>query len=76
MVLKFQVKVAGAEYFRHFQGQSLRPFLVPLQEQGGDLAPQASRQADEPLVVLAQQLLVHPGFIIKTFPVPLGHQAH
>jgi hypothetical protein len=38
----------------------------------GDLAAQARRHADQPLAVIAQQLLVDPRVVIEPLEVPLG----
>ena len=75
VVLKFQIVVLRAEDIQHLQGVGLGPFVISRQDAGGDLARQAGRQGDKPLVVLFEKLHVHSGFAVETLGEGPAHQS-
>ena len=65
VVLQFNVVAVGPEQVPVPEGGGPGPLVIAGQQGLGHLAGQAGRQADQPLVVLFQQLLVHPGLGVK-----------
>ena len=65
VVLQFNVVAVGPEQVPVPEGGGFGPLVIAGQQGLGHLAGQAGRQADQPLVVLFQQLLVHPGLGVK-----------
>ena len=65
MVLQLDVIIAFSEQIPIPQGRGLGPLVVPGQNGLRHLTGQTGRQADQALVILFQQLLVHAGLGIK-----------
>ena len=74
VILKLQVKVPLPEDPLVIEGRGLGPLIVPPEQGPGHLPGHAGRQGDQPLVVLLQQLEVHPGAVVETLGPGLAHQ--
>ena len=74
VVLKLQVKIAPAKDPLIPQGGLPGPLIVPPGQGPGDFPRQAGGKGDKPLVVLPQQVQVHPGLAVKALHPGLGDQ--
>ena len=70
VVLELQVVAVVPEELPHFQGMGLCPLVVPGQQQPGQPPGQAGGEGDEALVVLADEIHVHPGLAVKALGEP------
>ena len=73
MVLELQIEIPLPENTLVVEGRRLGPLIIPPQQGPGHLPGQAGGQGDEPLVVLLQQLEVHPGLVVKALGPGLAH---
>ena len=73
MVLQFNVVIALAEQVLIPQGGGLCPLVVSRQNGLWDLACEAGRQADKPLVILLKKLLIYTRLGIKALHEGSGH---
>ncbi len=76
MVLQFQKEIVRSEnpsvFFRRGPG-----LLIHSPDQkSGNFPGQTGAQGDYAFMVLFQRLIVHPGFIIKSFRKPFGYNFH
>ncbi len=69
VVLHFEVEVAFAEDLQEVARGGLGFLLLVADDLLVDLALEAGRQADEPLAVLAEQLLVDAGLVVEALEV-------
>ena len=67
VVLNFDEEVIPSEHVRVPAGEPGRLVHLVFQDQRAELARRAAAQADDPLVVLLQQLLVDPRAIVEAF---------
>ena len=73
VVLQFDVVIALAEQFLIPQGRGLCPLVVSRQNGLRDLACEAGRQADKPLMILLKKLLIYTRLGIKALHEGSGH---
>ena len=73
MVLQFDVVIALAEQLLIPQGRGLCPLVVSRQNGLRDLACEAGRQADKPLMILLKKLLIYTRLGIKALHEGSGH---
>jgi len=69
VVLDLQVKISLAKKVVIKTSPLPSSLFVSLQDQGGDLASQTGGRGNEPPGVSGQQVVVHPGFVIKSVGV-------
>ena len=72
VVLDLQVVAVLPEERPHLQGLPLGPLVVPRPQHPGDRPGQAGGQGDEALMVLPQQVFVHPGLDVEALGEALG----
>ena len=72
----FDIEIPLAEDILHFP--HIGPGIIPalLQKQLGQVAGQAGGQAYQPLVMLADQVVIHPGAVVIARQEALGTQMH
>ena len=72
--LDFQIEVFLAEDVDVILGDPAGLLVVALHQRAGDLARKAGRKADQPFVVAAQQLFIHPGLDVEALGEAVGDQ--
>jgi hypothetical protein len=74
MILELDPVVPGAEDFPVLGGGVPSPGVLSREQQLGQLRGKAAREARQPLGVLGEQLLVHPGPVVEPLEVRRGHE--
>ncbi len=70
--LNFKVVVILPKNFSILSGCPSRAFQILLSNEIGNFSAQTSGQSNETFVVLLQQLLVHPGFVVEALKIRLA----
>ena len=73
VILHLQIKMIGAEHTCHPLCRLQCALIVILHELLGNLAGQAGRKGNQALMILLQQLMIHPGLAVKAVQIRLGH---
>ena len=74
LVLHLQKKVGGAENVAQTRGRLERGTRLLHLQCAGHFALQTATEADQPLGVLREQVLVNPRPVVEPFRIPGGHE--